>query len=670
MTSFLPYFKVIEKLFHCQFSQLISPRSIPRLLWQSSLMLPLLVSAITLSPQPVKAISVPLSGTKTLISGSECGLATYRLGTTAVFSGKALDLLVEVINEDNDRTGTCISINTNVLTVDIRDEDALDDVAFMDLKITVVEQGTTTPIPVDRLTITGFDLDSNGVSSGPLGTGTDDIYLKQPDGVYISSSSLVQYTEGSFFGGEFQAKLQGRSDGNCNDGPGAAVDITCRGAAIYINGAGGTNTVSSVIVRLQNDNAYGDPNSSVNSIRRFQLSFELSEFEELVTNNSDYGDAPNSYGPAGHSVGASIMLGNGLVPDHEVAQQASPNADADDNDGTTSVKYDDEDAVARSGQPLDGQTFQVGSTSNLDITTFGSGYLSGWIDLNRDGDFNDVGEQFISDRLISSTTVTNNSIPITIPANATVGNSYMRFRFTTAAGVNAAGYSTADGEVEDYAVIIGSQPIASSPNLLLVKRITGINDMTVTNAGDDLSLYKDEATNPYDDNTITIANQVAPTDPPKDTDKWPTPANFLLGGTNGGLIKPNDEVEYTIYFLSSGDSETKNVLFCDRVPSNVSFIPTAFNTQPAAIGGIIGSDRGILAQINGVTGAFSNVQDGDAGQYFPPGTNPASVYPNINCGGTNDNGAIVFRLGNLPPATAPGTPTASYGWVRFRGRVK
>ncbi|WP_146005853.1 GEVED domain-containing protein [Fischerella thermalis] len=44
--------------------------------------------------------------------------------------------------------------------------------------------------------------------------------------------------------------------------------------------------------------------------------------------------------------------------------------------------------------------------------------MSGWIDLNRDGDFNDTGEKVISDRSITSTTVSTTSVPITTPSTA------------------------------------------------------------------------------------------------------------------------------------------------------------------------------------------------------------------------------------------------------------
>jgi uncharacterized repeat protein (TIGR01451 family) len=204
------------------------------------------------------------------------------------------------------------------------------------------------------------------------------------------------------------------------------------------------------------------------------------------------------------------------------------------------------------------------------------------------------------------------------------------------------------------------------PNLLLVKRITQVNGGAVTLNGDNLATYTNESGNPYDDNTFD--NPIAPARP--DTDKWPTPSTFLIGGVNGGNVRPGNELEYTIYFLSAGDSDAKNVLFCDRVPSNVTFIPTAFNRFGTQATGGLAGDRGIVSLINGTTAAFTNVADGDRARYFAPGSDPTSVYPSIKCGGTNDNGAIVVNLGNLPNATAPGTPNGAFGFVRFQGRVK
>ena len=224
-------------------------------------------------------------------------------------------------------------------------------------------------------------------------------------------------------------------------------------------------------------------------------------------------------------------------------------------------------------------------------------------------------------------------------------------------------------------------PIVNNPNILLVKRITAINGLNRKRDGSPLNTYEDDSNNAYDDNNITILTQPTKADPPLDTDKWPTPSTFLLGAINGGNIKPNDSIEYTIYFLSTGDAPATNALFCDRVPSNVTFIPAAFNGLTPAPGA--SGARGISAHIYGGNPSstspsnpfdnpysYSNAADNDAARYFPPGNDPTAVYPNINCGGVNDNGAVVFNLGSLPNATAPATPTSSYGFVRFQGRVK
>jgi uncharacterized repeat protein (TIGR01451 family) len=217
---------------------------------------------------------------------------------------------------------------------------------------------------------------------------------------------------------------------------------------------------------------------------------------------------------------------------------------------------------------------------------------------------------------------------------------------------------------DDITCTLTNEP--ASPNVLLVKRITAINGGTTTVNGDNLALYKDDPTNPYDENTL---NNPAPT--PIDTDKWPNPNTFLMGGINGGNIRPGDEIEYTIYFLSTGNTTARKVLFCDRIPSNTSFMSTSFNNlTPQANEGLPGADRGISWMYNGATASLTNTQDGDAAQYFSPGTEPTTIYPGIDCGGANTNGAIVVNLGDLPNATAPGTPINSHGWVRFRGRVK
>ncbi len=222
-----------------------------------------------------------------------------------------------------------------------------------------------------------------------------------------------------------------------------------------------------------------------------------------------------------------------------------------------------------------------------------------------------------------------------------------------------------------------SNPSSSNPNVLLVKRITQINNDTVSVGGDDLSGYinQDDATNPYDDNDITVAEPVDPGDPPKDTDQWPDPNTNLIGGIDGGNVMPNDEIEYTIYYLSSGDATAESVLFCDYVPTFTSFIPNGYTgSTPQASGGIGGADLSIELYRDGSTDYHTGANDGDSATYFGPGIDPANSFPDIDCDGdgngtnANPNGAVVVNLGDLPDATSDAT--GAYGYVRFRTRVK
>lgn len=206
-------------------------------------------------------------------------------------------------------------------------------------------------------------------------------------------------------------------------------------------------------------------------------------------------------------------------------------------------------------------------------------------------------------------------------------------------------------------------PATNNPNVLLVKRITRVNGLT-ENGSTNLNVYVDDPSYEYDDNTL---GSPAPT--PLDTEYWPTPSTYLLGATNGGQTRPGDEVEYTIYFLSTGTSTAIGVQFCDKVPSFQTFVPDAFNAVPPAPSGGVGANRGIAVEYNGSLLSFTNDADGDTAQYYPPGSTLPAVCDNAPAQ-TEDNGAIVVNLGDLPQATGVGTPATSYGAVRFRAKVK
>jgi uncharacterized repeat protein (TIGR01451 family) len=182
--------------------------------------------------------------------------------------------------------------------------------------------------------------------------------------------------------------------------------------------------------------------------------------------------------------------------------------------------------------------------------------------------------------------------------------------------------------------------IASSPKVLLVKRITAINDNRITNLNDStpLGLVIDDITSPKsaDDNH---ANWLS---------------GYLKGAIDAGKVNPGDKVEYTVYFISVGGAPVKNLNICDLVPGNMTFFPDGF-----------GSDRGIQLSIGSTLTTLTNVPDDDRAEYFVPNSTPS-----INCSGTNTNGAVLVKVVDgtvqLPNAVTPGTPGDSYGFIRFR----
>ncbi len=202
-----------------------------------------------------------------------------------------------------------------------------------------------------------------------------------------------------------------------------------------------------------------------------------------------------------------------------------------------------------------------------------------------------------------------------------------------------------------------TMPLTGKPNLLLVKRITAINGnstgRTVNGTDIDLSQFVNDP-NTTDDNNSN----------------WTS--GYLTGAIDGGVVKNGDELEYTIYFLSNGTGTAQNVLLCDRIPDNTTFLPTGFNSGSFAAdpAGLPGADRGIVLSLGLNGNALSNVGDSDRAQFFPAGVEPNTVFPNINCGGPNTTGAVVVNIGDVVNATAPGTPNTSYGFLRFRATVR
>ncbi|MCH7995277.1 MAG: D-aminoacyl-tRNA deacylase, partial [Planctomycetes bacterium] len=157
----------------------------------------------------------------------------------------------------------------------------------------------------------------------------------------------------------------------------------------------------------------------------------------------DFGDAPAPYPTLLSAAGAAHNpVGPTLGPDRDDEVDGQPTASAD-GDGA------DEDGVTfgsiRVGQ-LDASV-----TVNVQNAPAGA-KLDAWIDFNGDGSWGGPGEQIFDSAVVSNG---DNALSFDVPSWAKFGNTFARFRLSTAGGL-AVGGSAADGEVEDYRVTIDS----------------------------------------------------------------------------------------------------------------------------------------------------------------------------------------------------------------------
>jgi subtilisin-like proprotein convertase family protein len=181
----------------------------------------------------------------------------------------------------------------------------------------------------------------------------------------------------------------------------------------------------------------------------------------------DYGDAPNTYGDQ-LSSGPKHVLGNRLLylgtnaPDGESDGQPGANANTDDNTAISGA--DDEDGVSTFGSCPGNGTYSV--TVNATNGSGATGYLVGYVDWNRDGDFADSGERSTTHTVPTGTTNSNRTVSWSSVPSVCGGNTatYARFRFTTTQAraespTDAAGTQAPDGEVEDYLIAAGTLPV-------------------------------------------------------------------------------------------------------------------------------------------------------------------------------------------------------------------
>lgn len=195
------------------------------------------------------------------------------------------------------------------------------------------------------------------------------------------------------------------------------------------------------------------PPSSITQTETTSLNPTTFDVVAVALVSGDYGDSPTSYGTntAVHTATGSTLALGSVAPDAETGPAGTLNGTGDDTTDT-----DDEEAVgsfpilATTG----GATYSV--LVNASNTSGANAYLAGYIDFNRDGDFEDANERSATVTIPSSTTNPRGFlVTFTTPAGMTTGGTYARFRLSsTQTQVESPTAAATGGEVEDYALAV------------------------------------------------------------------------------------------------------------------------------------------------------------------------------------------------------------------------
>ncbi|WP_032554475.1 LruC domain-containing protein [Vibrio splendidus] len=173
----------------------------------------------------------------------------------------------------------------------------------------------------------------------------------------------------------------------------------------------------------------------------FDGNWDLSGFTNPIesSNESDFGDAPDTYGTlqasngAEHAVSSTLYLGANIDADSDGQPGALSNGDDLDVDGN------DDDGITLL------TNLEIGLDSLINVNVVGNGLLQAWADWDLSGTFDD-DEQILKNHAVVGG---GQVIPIRVADNASVGTVQTRFRLASSPNIPSYGY-VGDGEVEDY----------------------------------------------------------------------------------------------------------------------------------------------------------------------------------------------------------------------------
>ena len=218
-------------------------------------------------------------------------------------------------------------------------------------------------------------------------------------------------------------------------------------------------------------------------------------FNSIV--ESDYGDAPATYGVPSHSLDCTHLKIGTLI---DTENASAPSALANGDDLATS---DDEDGISIVPSFADGGPQSVSVTvNNLNNTIGSTANLYGWIDFNGNGTFEATEAATLNTVTTGSVNVSRTLTWPTATVSGLAASHYLRIRLTTntlndvAGGIDDRSVATAsNGEVEDYRAISLTCPANKTVScmtqaqvdadyatwLSTVKAGGGCNDGTISN---------------------------------------------------------------------------------------------------------------------------------------------------------------------------------------------
>ena len=298
----------------------------------------------------------------------------------------------------------------------------------------------------------------NGASLPTVNINNESFYnSSRPGGIDIFysgfNSQLNTLAYGTYIGGSGNDYLGATGD------PRGANHLWVNGVNVYV----GTTTHSDTTNFRPLTFVNGFDLSRSSSGNDAHIIFSI-QFASLL--QSDYGDAPSSYGTPSHVISCNTLK-IGALDDNETASQPSTYANGDDLNN-----LDDEDGITTIPTIYSSTTSYSLTVDNILNVSGSTATLYGWVDFNGDGAFQT--NEFASTTVATGSNGVSKTLTWSgITVSGSASSRYIRIRLTTNSLADDAGTSSVDerstvsasnGEIEDYIAVGLNCPTAQTEN--------------------------------------------------------------------------------------------------------------------------------------------------------------------------------------------------------------